>query len=204
MGWTRAEKIVPLLVVFLLGAGLMPGCSSGGGDNPVENPPCLRFDADSAPTSGEVTARRGSASTCDQLVLEIVVTDVADIWTVGAVVTYPNDIMTYRSMDSSETFLAEDGNNVIVEDGLDSEQDNGDGATSATISISRTLLTEDNISATGQSLFAALVFRRLATGGSGSVTFSGEQVWEAGDPSEAPFLKNPQPDWSGGAVSVTR
>jgi hypothetical protein len=202
MGWTRVEKIVPLLI-FVLGASFMPGCGGNGGETPTENPPCLRFEADSSPTSGEVTARRASASTCDQLILEIVVTDIDDVWAMGSRVTYPHSLLTYRSMDTSDTFLDDDGVGLQLEDGVDNQVDNGNGTTTATFGVTRVGQDEPNISATGERILATLVFRRVGTGGSGQLALTDPVVEEA-VPGGGTIPKDPQPPWSGGAVSVNR
>lgn len=91
----------------LLCAGLCAGCS----DDPESVtivPQCLEFDSDSSPAGGNVIARTAPGSECNRLKLELVATDIADIWSADIVISYPVALTRAFGVEVG-AFLTDDG-----------------------------------------------------------------------------------------------
>jgi hypothetical protein len=99
--------------VFLI-AGLLllaPACS----DDPVATTElCVEFTAAAQPNAGAVTARLGADSVCAAATIEIVATDIDDMFAFESVVTYDPDVVSFAGYSTVRSILEAGGTDVAV------------------------------------------------------------------------------------------
>jgi hypothetical protein len=119
MNWKRIRRLGCCLVVAC-GVALSGACSDD--DAGVPDAVCVEFAPAEAPEAGMVTARAASESTCDVAVVEIVATDIDDVFSIETDVLYDNVAVRYLGFDAEGSVLGADGVEVVpivseVEDG---------------------------------------------------------------------------------------
>lgn len=179
--------LLGLAALLLAGSCGGSGSSSGG---VVEPAACLAFTADADPSPATVVLRRGSASTCDRLVLELIITDVTDLFTADFRLSFDPAVIRYAGYDETNSVLGSDGETVRVL--LDEES----GAIQLTISRFGSSL--DGIDVVGSRLLVRIDFLREADTGVSPLSFSGERLWN----SEWPLELIGGVEWFGGTATV--
>ena len=93
--WTR-RLLVPLavLAVFTGGCG---GSDSDDGGNPTQPTPALVFTPVSGGTGPRVSMRAGGATNASELELEIVASNLTDVFVVDFVLSYPGELLRLES-----------------------------------------------------------------------------------------------------------
>jgi hypothetical protein len=168
------------------------GCGGGGGGGGTVQPSvCVEFTAASAPAAGLVVARSATQSTCDVLVLDVVVTDVTDVFAADLEVGYDNAVLRYDGHVDTASFLGSDG--AVVE----TIGPQSDATGSFTVGITRVNVTT-GIDVTTPAVLIQLRFRRVAQSGSGSVSFPDGSLLG----SEEPPVEKPGLTWRGGTATV--
>jgi hypothetical protein len=92
--------ILPAMVIF--------GCG-GSNNTPTSSPTCMTFTPAQAPAAGFVAPQVDAASTCDILVLNMMVTDVDDLFGGGALLSFPTNLMNYTGISSTGSTLLQNG-----------------------------------------------------------------------------------------------
>jgi hypothetical protein len=174
-----------LLNVFSAGCG-----DNGGGGGMVTNP-CIEFSASVIAQPGAVVALNGAGSGCNLMVVEVMVTQVDDLFGASFVVRYPSDLASFSTASSLGSILASDGAAVDV---IAAETVAGE----VTVGLARLATTGVDVGA--PSLLARLSFFRVATEeGNGSLGFTNAALLDASDPPQ----QIPGIVWTGGTVRVT-
>lgn len=180
-----------MLVAFL---SLLPVLSCGG-SSPAPStvvPPgvCLDFNAISAPASGTVVASENGATTCDRLVLDLLVTDVDDLFGAEFTLGFNPAALRYDGYDESDSILGSDGTELVVvphqESGL------------IQLTIARLRASSGGIDAVGAQLLIQLDFVREADSGTSQLAFSDERLFD----SDVPPQEIPGISWHGGSVTI--
>jgi hypothetical protein len=192
-GSKRHSRARPKCWAVLLGLSLLllaPACGGGSDDGGVTpDTGCLVYEPSSTPTSGNVAGRTGVGSTCNVLELELIVTDVANIFTVEFTLQYSESTVRYAGVNTALSILESDGTQVatIVNESPGEAQ----------ISITRLGGAQGGIDAIGQQTLAKVLLSRAGTVGAiGSLVFTETKFFD-GDRNEIPGI-----GWSGGQVFV--
>lgn len=170
------------------------GCGGGGGDDDDDDPSptCVSFVGAASPAPSTVVARQDSASSCDQVVVEFAATDIADLYAVGADVTYDPAVVDFEAVSVTGSVLADGG---VTLSTLVEERVPG----TVTVGVSRTGA-PTGVDVTGTSRVFRMTFRKVADSGAGTLTPSYEVVQNSGDgtgPEPIPGVV-----WSGGTFRV--
>jgi len=183
---------VALLALLPLACG---GSSGGGG---VVNPPtsCVFFGDGVPATSGEVVSQSGG-STCSEVAVELMITDVSEVFAIDFTVNYDPGLFTFEGVDTAGSLLTSDGASVSVLE--------GDPDGSVLVGVAR-LNPAAGVSASGGTFrLLTLRFGRNANSGNGAVTFTNPKVLDSGDLTATP-PRPPTPvpniDWSGGTLRI--
>lgn len=110
-----------MVIAGLLWFGTGCGGSGGGGGGPTEPPPPtlppsgVTFTPDRAASGNSVFLDAGSGGSATVFVLNVEVTSVTDLYGVGFVLKYPNNLLGYRKGSAQEgSFLAGERVELIV------------------------------------------------------------------------------------------
>jgi len=179
---------VVAVLSILLGTGLLIGCSTaGGGDGEGDKSgpgSCLDFVPITAPSPGNLAARKGAGSTCDLLEVELIITDVTDVFEVNFSITLDSSVAAFDSIDTSTSFLRDDGTDLAV-------------IQNPVIGITR--LGSTGMDATGSKELVKLYFSRNLLSGVSNLNFNATQVFG----SETPPTEKNGITWTGGAIAAT-
>ncbi len=124
---------------------------------------CVAFIPDSVPTPGEVVAQVGEDSSCEIVIIELIVTGVDDIWGASFEPIYPGGtVLISQDIDLEGSFLGEDAFQELVEI--------SPGVAEAGITrVDNTVNT--GVTPDDDNLLARFAFLRIAASGSGPLTF---------------------------------
>jgi len=179
-----------MLVAALALLPLACGGSGGGGGVVTLPATCVQFVDGQAPTSGQVTSRQGGGSTCEKAAVELVITDVNDVFGVGFTVHYDPTLFAFTGVKTNGSLLASGGADVLVLDSGPPGQ----------VLVGASRVSPSGVDAIGTQLLLTLSFKRLAESGSGQLTFTDTKVLEPGNP--PPPTEIPNISWSGGKLRI--
>jgi len=163
MNWKRIRRL-GCCIVLVCGVALSGACSED--DAGVPDAVCVEFAPAEAPEAGKVAARAGAESTCDVAVVEIVATDIDDVFSMEADVLYDSVAVQYLGFDAEDSVLRTDGVEIVP---IVSEVEDG----RITLGIARGSLTGIDVS--GSRLLVKLFFlNKLVAGTTGSLTLTDE------------------------------
>lgn len=181
----------PKLLCLALAIGLIISCSNGGGGggNPIATPTCVVLLGATAPTSSTVVAQRGAGTTCDVLAVDVIITDVNDVFTVGFDVDFDPALVSWSGISTAGSLLSSDGTPIATPIG-------GSGG-KRTVGITR--LGATGVNAVGPQLALTMFFRKVAQSGAAALSFSDTTVHnsQAGGPTLIPGIT-----WYGATLSV--
>jgi len=180
-------RVIPLALTFLLPA-LSCGGSGGSTAGVVEPAVCLEFAPDADPSPGTVVARRGGATTCDRLALDLIITDLGDVFAVDFKLGFDPAILRYDGYVATGSVLEADGAPVTVltdvKTGL------------LELTIARLGAEWGGIDVVGSQFLLRVYFVRNADSGGSPLSFSGGRIWNgAGE-------LIPGVAWFGGSVTI--
>lgn len=175
------------LALVAASLALAPAC--GGGDGGTVAPAlCLSFTAAQPPAQGRVAVRQGSGS-CSARSLDVVVTDVSDVFSGSFTVTFDPARVAFGGASASGSFLAAGGTQVNV---VQTNPQPG----SVTVGISRVQSTT-GVNVTGSQVLVRLSFSPV-TAGTATLALTSAQLFGSQTP--------PQPKsgltWTGGTFQV--
>ena len=184
MGSKEIGKLFVLLIVLAVGLGCSGGGGgggddddNGGGGDPTVSPVCVAFVGDAADT---VFADMDGASSCEDLVVNVAMTSVTDVFGVGFTVNFDDSVVTYQGFDSSSSHLASDGASLIP------DGDSPSDASGGSVLIGLTRIGSTGVDFTGASeTVLKLRFRRVGSteaGDEGLMSFSGTNVFDSNTP----------------------
>jgi hypothetical protein len=168
---------------------LSPGCGGGSGDGGVLVDPCLSFSGAQAPAPGQVVTRLTSGGSCRARFVEIVVTDVSDVFSGSFTVNFDATKVAFGNASGEGSFLAAGGTRVNV---VQSTPPSG----SVTIGITRVGVAT-GVNVTSPQVLVKLSFAPLAAGNA-TMTLTGAQLFG----SETPPLAKSGLTWTGGTFQV--
>lgn len=157
---TRHSRILKLAVLALLPLlTLAAGCGGSGGGGGSVNELCIEFTPTvETPASGTVTARLSAESGCDLAEVEIVATDVNDVFAFESVVEYDADVAAFLGYSLIGSALEADGADVTVV---------ADEAVFGEVTIGVTRIADTGVNITGSQVIVRLAFARFGVNGSG-------------------------------------
>jgi len=173
---TRGRALAVLAVAVLLAAS--SGCETDDSVGGLQ-PSCITLIPVKDPTPGEVTSVWGSESTCDVVEVELEVSGVSDIWSVQFEVVYPDGIAQILSPNADDSFLSEGGVDLFGE--FDEIV-----AGTAEIGLTRVGAANVGITPSTNNHLIRLRFLRLASSGSGPVTFQDATLSTKANPGDQP------------------
>lgn len=186
------RRVAPAWMLFAL-LSLLPVLSCGGSSAPSSVTPagaCLDFVPAADPAPGTVVASEGGTTTCDRLAVDLIISDVDDLFTVDFKLNFDPDVLSYAGYDHTGSVLSSDGEPVTV---IDAEQD---GLVSFTITRFGALL--DGIDVVGAQFLVRINFAREADSGVSPLSFSNERLWNSAFPLEQIHGV----EWHGGTVTI--
>jgi len=99
--------------IFLL-TGLLLFAASCSNDPVAPRELCIEFTAAAQPNAGAVTSRLGADSECAAATIEIIATDINDLFAFESVVTYDPDVVLFAGYSMVGSVLESDGADVAV------------------------------------------------------------------------------------------
>jgi hypothetical protein len=178
---------LPASLVLL--AALALSCSGGSDGGTGLASPCLGFSPAGSAGPSTVTTREAAGSNCDVAILEIVATDVDDLFTASFTVQFDPAIVRYDGLGISDSILASDGAQV---EALEQEQTG-----QVTVGVSR-VATSSGIDVVATQVILSISFRRAAPGGATSLDYSNTNLLG----SETPPQVKPGIQWVGGSLMI--
>jgi hypothetical protein len=181
---------VALIAILLFSA---PGCSDN--NSPVSTELCIEFDSAQAPAPGTVTVRLSDDSVCEEVVVEIVVTDVDDVFGLRTVIEYDPDVAYYNDEWSAL-------NSILGADLLVNIEEDPVG----TLTVGVTRVATTGVDITGTEVLIELFLQRWAIDAdSGPLTIEDGCLLDSGDPNANPPVGPdtiPGVTCSGGTLAV--
>jgi len=171
----RRTIAVASAVAFL--TGLVPGCGSDN-NNDMQTSPCVELQGTTAPAPETVVAEDGDSGDCGILTVDLVVTDVNDLFGANLVVTFPQSLVSFSSASEVGSILAS-GSAVSVQDTVSNPGE-------ATVGITR--LNNTGVDVQGGARLLRLTFRRTGSQGSGSLGISGSLLNSNTPPTDIPNI----------------
>lgn len=168
-------------------------CGGGGRGGDVLPSTCITFSASAAPGSSMVVAQQGSGSQCDLVEVELVVTDVDDVFAASFIVVFDAALAQYQGTSLSGSLLTSDGAQVqVVERTLQAGQ--------VSVGLSRLGTNVGGIDFTGTGSLVKLLFQQNPGAGTaaGSLTFGNPRLLG----SETPPQEKTGVQWSGGSFQL--
>jgi len=177
-----------LLLGILIAASATLACSGGdsAGGVPLDGG-CLDLAAGS-PAQDTVSLGKGT-STCDMLAVDVVVTDVNDVFASSFTLNYDASLARFEGSSTTGSLLASDGTTVQV---LEDAQSG-----SVTIGLTRVGVA-NGVNANGTRVLVTLMFSTVADAGDAGIAFSNETILG----SETPPLDKAGVNWVGGTLVV--
>jgi hypothetical protein len=188
------RTIVVIAVVSLM-TGLLPGCS-GDDDGGVLTVPCVALQGSTAPAPDTVVAEDGG-SDCSVLRVNLIVTDVDNLFGANLVVTYPSNLVSFAGASEAGSILTS-GSAVNVTAGVSNPGE-------LTVGITRLGNTTTGINVVGGQILLRLSFVRIATQGSGAFgirPMPDSELFEPNSPPPPPVTAIPGIDFFGATVVV--
>jgi hypothetical protein len=162
------------------------GGSSGG---TLPNTACVEFNAAATPESDTVTSRQGLNSSCDMLAVDLIVTDVDDLFTADFTFTFDPTLISYQSVSTNLSILTQDGTPLTT---ISKELAPGE----ISIAITRLGGAQGGADAVGEHFMARLFLRRLADSGATSLDFTSARFFN----SQVQVIPGVQ--WRGGSIVI--
>ena len=172
------------LVAFA--GGLAPGCGSDDNGGMQTNS-CVALQNTTTPAPLTVVARDGNSGDCGVLRVDLVVTDVTDLFGANLTVTFPSSQISFASASEVGSVLT---NNSAV-----SVQASTPAAGQLVVGISR--LSTTGVTVTGGAQLLRLNFVRVGSSGSGALGITGQLLNSSTPPAVIPGIT-----MSGGMVVV--
>ena len=177
---------VSILTVLLF---VSTGCGGSDGSGGAAAAPCLSFVGTQAPAAGRVVARLATGGSCSGRAVEIVVTDVSDVFGAQFTLTFDATKIAYGGASSQGSFLTSGGAQVSI------PEDNT-GAGTVSVGISR-IGAGTGVNVSGSQVLIRLTFAPLAVGSS-SLAISNAILFG----SQTPPQPKPGLTWSGGSFTI--
>ena len=189
--WRRVLALSGLMLLLAPGWGCEDDTDLGLGVS------CITFVPDAVPTDGEVVARLGAESSCDVVVVELVVTGVPDVFAASFEIDFPQEFSAISvNLDVADSFLGPD----LIQELQEISPGVVEGGVSR-VGVKMGGVTPDE----NNNLLFKVGFLRFASSGSGALSFNDAnlQIVEQ-DPGQDPEVANADPviPFRGGTLMV--
>jgi len=174
---------IPALLALLALTFFSPAC------NNCDNC-CIRFSSATLPALGTVACVKGAGATCELLAVDLIITDVDDIFTAEFTILFDPAIANYEGTSSEGSILESDGTQLTM---LANERPG-----EITILISRLGGVFGDIDAVGEQFLARMYFSKAADNGSSTLVFGTARLFSSQFPPEI----IPDIEWSGGTLLI--
>jgi len=183
----RAGRGLRLIAALLCVALASAGCD----DDEMTGAPCLDFNPFAVPDPLTVTAAEGLGSTCDVAVVDLIVTDVSNLYAASFDVNYDATRVSLVTVATTNSALGSDGAPLL-------RQVTQVGTGQIHVAITRSLPATMGVDVVGGATLATLTFLRAGTSGMTAMTFTDADLL---DPSTPP---QPLPGilFSGGSFAI--
>jgi len=179
----RALTLGVLLVLALVALG----CSD---DDQMTGDPCLEFSPTTIPDPLSVTATEGQGSTCDVAVVDLVVTDVSNLYAASFDVQFDATRVALATVSTTNSVLTSDGAPLL-------RQVTPVASGRVHVALTRSQVTTV-VDVVGGGSLATLAFVRAGTSGMSTLTFTDADLL---DPSTPP-VPLPGISFHGGAFNI--
>ena len=186
MARKRPWRGILAAAIVAFAGGLAPGCGSDDNGG-VQTNSCVALQNTTSPAPLTVVARDGISGDCGLLRVDLVVTDVTDLFGANFTVTFPSNLLSFAS--ASET------GSVLTNGSAVSVQASTPAAGQLVVGITRLGATGVNV--TGGAQLLRLTFVRTGTSGNGTLGVAGQLL-----DSDTPPTVIPGITMSGGMVVV--
>ncbi len=159
-----------LAVALLVGLALV-GCNDNSG---TSGDPCFEFRPLGVPNPTSVTAAEGLGSTCDIAVVDLIVTDVSNLYAATFEVNYDATRVNLGTVSTTNSTLSSDGAPLL-------RQVTSVASGRILIAITRSQTTV-GVDVQGGAVLATLTFFRTGTSGTSTLTFSNAQLLDPSTP----------------------
>ena len=176
------RAVVSVLTALLV---LSAGCGGGSDGGTAAAASCVTFTGAQSPASGRVVARQAASGSCGARAVEIVVTDVSDLFGAQFTIAFDASKVSYAGASGQGSVLASGGTQVSVQEGSNSPGN-------VTVGISR-IGVNTGVNASGSQVLIRLTFSPL-TPGTSSLALTGAALFG----SETPPQTKPGLTFSGG------
>jgi hypothetical protein len=98
------------ILAALLLIGTLPGAGCGGDNSPSPiDEVCVEFAPDQAPAAGTLTPVLVEGSTCETIFVDLLATDVNDVFGLDTVLSYDSELVRFRGWSNAGSYLRNDG-----------------------------------------------------------------------------------------------
>ena len=174
---------IPALLTILALTFFSPSC------NNCDNC-CIRFSSATPPAPGAVACVEGAGATCELLAVDLIISDIDDIFTAEFTIIFDPAVAHYEGMSSEGSILESDGTQLTK---LENHQPG-----EITIIISRLGAAFGGIDAVGEQFLARMYFSKVADNGSTTMLFNTARLFNSQFPPEI----IPDVEWAGGTLLI--
>jgi hypothetical protein len=182
---SRPAAVQALFILLALSL-LTPGCNNCDSC-------CIRFASSTPPAPGSVACVQASESTCELLAVDLIISDVDDLFTVEFTFQFDPEVVNYEGVSVEGSLMSSDGTQITTLE----DAEPGD----VTVTISRLGAGFGGIDAEGERFLARLYFSKLTDEGSSALFFSDTLMFAIPEGQFFPVLIQGVV-WSGGTLLI--
>ncbi len=164
----RNLRVLPLVLLLAL---LPLGCDDDEGDS---GDPCIEFTAAAVPAPQTVTAIGGLGSDCDVAVVDLVVTDVDNLFATSFDLAFDATRVALVTVSTATSVLTSDGAPIL-------RQVTTIGTGQVHVALTRSQVST-GVNVVGGGTLATITFLRAGTGGTSPLTLSNATLLDPGTP----------------------
>jgi hypothetical protein len=154
---------------------------------------CIRFASSTPPAPGTVACVQAGESTCELLGVDLIITDVDDLFTVEFTLQFDPAVVNYEGVSTDGSLLGSDGTQITTLENVQPGE--------VSITVTRLGAGFGGIDATGQQLLARIYFSKLAEEGTSTLFFADTLMFALPEGQLFPVLIQGV-DWSGGTMLI--
>jgi hypothetical protein len=154
---------------------------------------CITFTSTTLPAPGTVASVKSDEATCELLAVDLIITDVDELFQAEFTVLFDAEIATYEGMSADGSILGSDGTQtVVLEDPQPGE---------VTVAITRLGGLFGGIDAEGEQFLARLYFGKAAEAGSTALSLDPTRLFGLRPGQFQPYIIQ-DVSWSGGTILI--
>ncbi len=186
--WRRGLALSGLLLLLILAWGCEDDSDLGLGLS------CITFVPNAVPTDGEVVAQRSADSGCDVVVVELVVTGVADVFAASFEIDFPDEFtLISQDLDVTDSFLGEN----LFQELQEVSPGTAVGGVTRVDSNNGGVTPDDT-----NNILLKVAFLRFVNSGSGALSFNDANLEIVANPGDPPVAAVPAVPFRGGTLMI--